>query len=631
MRDLLDRVPLRRRQAHRSAVLATAAVLVASLVGFGVPGETTAFGAGTTADTPVDTTPANFRLASLNLLGAGHTAPGGNRPGWASGYTRMGWAFDLINKERLDVVGFQEMQGPQFRRFRELEGQDFGIYPGNALTTAAMANSIAWRKREWRLLQARTILIPYFDGHEIRMPYVLLRNVDTGRRAWFFNTHNPADAHGPAQRWRDKGFRIEANLVNRLRTNDPTVPVFSTGDKNDREQYFCPVVRLTELEAANGGSSEAGEGCTPPSAMRVDWVTGTEDVTFTAYEASTETIEKKITDHALIMGTVNMPSPAVARSPITRVVVLSVEGLAPRAITRYGAAGSPAIHGMMARGASTLNARTEYERTTLLPNAVGMLTGRRVDPAKQGHGVGWTGWDPSTDTTVHDAAGHYVSSVFDLVHNLGRRTAYLASNSELALVNRSWDGVNGGLDPYGEDNGRDKISRYVPTAGDGGLVTELQALLQDRPPALTVAQFRALDDAGHRYGWMHAGYRAELLATDRRIGRVLRTINASPTLAGHTLVILTSEHGGSGTDHVDKTRPGNYKVPFLVTGPGVPARGNLYAMNPAYTNPGQARAGYGGAPPIRNGFVANLATTVLGMPALPGSQFDARQDFTVFQ
>ena len=36
-----------------------------------------------------------------NLLGAGHTAPGGNRPGWESGWTRMGYAVRLINEERL--------------------------------------------------------------------------------------------------------------------------------------------------------------------------------------------------------------------------------------------------------------------------------------------------------------------------------------------------------------------------------------------------------------------------------------------------------------------------------------------------------------------------------------------------
>jgi hypothetical protein len=629
MRDLLDRVStIRRGQARRLGAWTAASALVASLVGLGVPADATGISSQSMADTPVDTQPATFRLASFNLLGAGHTAPGGNRPGWSSGWTRMGWAVEVINQENLDVIGFQEMQDPQYRRFRQDTGQGFGVYPGNQLSDAAMHNSIAWRKSEWRAVEKRSIPIPYFKGNKIRMPYVLLKNRDNGRQAWFFNTHNPANAHGPAQRWRDKGFRIEIDLVNRLRTQYPAVPVFSTGDKNDKSEYFCPVVRGTELQAANGGWSEAGEGCTPPSPMRVDWVTGTEDVSFTDYEASTETIEKRITDHALIMGTVNLPSPTVVQSPIRRVVVISVAGLAPRALVRWGEAGSPRIHRMMARGASTLNARTEFERTGLLANAAGMLTGRRVKPDAGGHGVGW---NSVPDDTVHAAAGHYVSSAFDLVHNFGRRTAYLASVNDLDLVDESWDQVDGGLDPYGIDDGRDKISKYVLADGDGFVVSQLRDLLTTRPPALTVAHLSGLSRAGHEYGWMRPGYRDALLTADRRVGRIMRTIKSSPALAEHTLVVLTSEHGGAGRDHTDKTRLANYRVPFLVQGPGVPAGADLYAMNPGYQDPAGDRVSYQGPQPIRNGFVANLVTTVLGLPAIPGSEFNSRQDFTVFQ
>ena len=60
-----------------------------------------------------------------------------------------------------------------------------------------MANTIAWQRSTWQLVEARTIQIPYFHGNLIRMPYVLLRNRLTGREAWFYNSHNPADAHGP--------------------------------------------------------------------------------------------------------------------------------------------------------------------------------------------------------------------------------------------------------------------------------------------------------------------------------------------------------------------------------------------------------------------------------------------------
>ena len=129
----------------------------------------------------------------------------------------MKWAVRIIRNNNLQVVGFQEMQTPQLTRFRELTAGEYGIYPGNKLTTAAMANSITWQKSQWRLVQAETVQIPYFHGNLIRMPYVLLQNRVTGREAWFFNSHNPANAHGDAQRWRNKAVAIESALFNRAR------------------------------------------------------------------------------------------------------------------------------------------------------------------------------------------------------------------------------------------------------------------------------------------------------------------------------------------------------------------------------------------------------------------------------
>ncbi|MEZ5096666.1 MAG: hypothetical protein R2731_11455 [Nocardioides sp.] len=100
------------------------------------------------------------RVASFNLLGAGHTKPGGDRPGWASGRKRMTWAVRLIAEHNLQVVGFQEMQTEQYDRWRELQPKsEWGIYPGKKLTSAAMANSIAWRKDVWRKVEVRSVPI----------------------------------------------------------------------------------------------------------------------------------------------------------------------------------------------------------------------------------------------------------------------------------------------------------------------------------------------------------------------------------------------------------------------------------------------------------------------------------------
>jgi hypothetical protein len=567
-----------------------------------------------------------FRLSSFNLLGAGHTAPGGDRPGWASGSTRMEWTVQILEQNSIDVVGFQEMQPPQFSKFDELAGQRFGIFPGDQMTTAAMANSIAWRQDQFTLLRTETIQIPYFDGNLIRMPYVLLQDKETGQQGWFFNTHNPADAHGPAQKWRDRAVKKEIDLVNDLREQYPDVPVFVTGDMNDREKFFCPITSSTELLAANGGSTADGV-CTMPVPSRVDWVLGTSDTSFTGYNALKDELVAKTTDHYVILADANIPAPAVQETPVTRVLALSVDGLRPSAVRRAGEAGAPALHRMMREGASTLNARTEVERTTTLPNTIGMLTGRRVKVTVGGHGVKG---DRDNGGTVQSTAGRYVSSVFDLVHNFGRSTALFSSSPRTAMIDRSWDEINGGTDPYGLDDGRDKIDDYVSTADDHELVDRLVAMLGSTPRTFTMAQLSLLDDAGRTYGYSSPQYKAALTEVDGMVGRILAAVDSSPKLAGHTLVVLTAGAGGRDHSNADRTLRSNFRVPFLVRGPGVVSGADLYDLNPDYQDPGKIQPTYSGPQPIRNGMLANLATAALRLPRIPGSGMNASQDLNVF-
>ena len=63
--------------------------------------------------------------------------------------------------------------------------------------------------------------------------------------------------------------------------------------------------------------------------------------------------------------------------------------------------------------------------------------------------------------TVHQAAGHHISSMFTVVHDRGGSTALYASKSKFALFDRSWNARSGGRDRVGTNNGRDKIDRYI--------------------------------------------------------------------------------------------------------------------------------------------------------------------------
>lgn len=295
--------------------------------------------------------------------------------------------------------------------------------------------------------------------------------------------------------------------------------------------------------------------------------------------------------------------------PIDTVVTISIDGLNPNAITRLGRRGTPALHKLMRTGATTLNARTELELTDTLPNHTGMVTGRRIEAATGGHGVTWND-DRLTPPTVQAAAGEDVSSVFDVVHDAGGSTAYFASKTKFSLWERSWP---------------DAIDTDVIVEDNKALAASFIGDLTNQARSFRFLHLSAPDVTGHARGFMSPAYLRTVTATDRLVGKVLRTISSSPALAGHTAVILTADHGGRGTSHRAPNRLANYRVPFMVWGPEVARGANLYAINPTYTNPKRARTTYADAP-IRNGAVANLALDLLELPAVPDSEHDAAQD-----
>lgn len=254
---------------------------------------------------PQQTLPTLFTMSSFNILGFGHTAPGGNRPGWADGHTRMRWQIELLAERDVDLVGFQEFQPEQYRTFKEETGTAWGVYPGLELSRAATHNSIAWRKDTWRLLEKGTLAIPYFDGVRIRMPVIRLENRTTFQQAWFGNFHNPANARGNAERWRDIATSMEVAMANEKRAATG-LPVFITGDMNEKDEYFCRMTGGAPMVAANGGSNGAG-GCRPPSPLQVDWIFGPVEAQFSGYVADRSAAVRRTTDHPMIVSSVLLP------------------------------------------------------------------------------------------------------------------------------------------------------------------------------------------------------------------------------------------------------------------------------------------------------------------------------------
>jgi hypothetical protein len=242
-----------------------------------------------------------FTMATFNLLGSSHTAKGGHSPGMASGVQRMPGALQILAQHQVSVAGLQEFQPDQRQAFQRL-ATGWAMYPGLSMGRKAGENSVAWRTDTWDLVKPGLVNIPYFHGRVRPMPYVLLRNKQTGAQAYFSTFHNPADVHGPAQRWRTEATTREIALFNQLEASG--IPQLVTGDMNERSEYFCRVTSGTKLHAAAGGSNVGA--CRPPKPIGIDWIFGSPSVVFSDYTVDRSALVRRTTDHPVVVSHVTL-------------------------------------------------------------------------------------------------------------------------------------------------------------------------------------------------------------------------------------------------------------------------------------------------------------------------------------
>ena len=202
---------------------------------------------------------------------------------------------------------------------------------------------------------------------------------------------------------------------------------------------------------------------------------GTKDVFFNGYTRYWNDFVAQTSDHPLYYA--NAVVPASRPAGVDHVVVVAVPGLTSTVVRKMGSELSE-LDRMVQGGASTRNARTATESTSPDASLVSLLTGRRVFPKAGGHGVGSKSTLPKT---VHESAGQYVSSVFDLAHNLSRRTSFVSSRPQSKLVRESWNKRSGGKDPYGIDDGTAKFDQVKTLRDDAAAVSWWSGKMAKQP------------------------------------------------------------------------------------------------------------------------------------------------------
>ncbi len=223
------------------------------------------------------------------------------------------------------------------------------------------------------------------------------------------------------------------------------------------------------------------------------------------------------------------------------VIVISVDGLRPDAIERFGAT---TLTRLIEEGSSSLTASTILPSNTL-PSHTSMLTGTEPET----HGVYW-------NREEMEEHGHVATpTIFAAAREAGLHTAAFFSKAKLEHL-----AVPSTLDhahvPRGL--GRDLAVKTVDA---------VQAYLMRERPNLMFVHLADADFAGHIFGWMSRPYGWAVQSVDYEIGELLRSADRAFGRDGYT-VIITADHGGHGRDH-GSSDPRDVLIPWILWGKGV--------------------------------------------------------------
>ena len=224
--------------------------------------------------------------------------------------------------------------------------------------------------------------------------------------------------------------------------------------------------------------------------------------------------------------------------PARRVLILSIDGLRPDAISL-----APMINlqVLMTGSAYTLNAQTVRPSATL-PSHASMLTG--LCPSK--HGVDWNDYKPELGFALG-------TDVFDLAHAAGMQTVMYVGKEKLRQV----------TEPASTD-------QFV-FINDRDLVITKQ-LIENFPSdfRLLFVHFPTPDWMGHEYGWLSPEQLSVIFRADEALGKILAALSERG-LREETLIIITADHGGHETTH-GSSLPEDMTIPWIANGAGVKPR-----------------------------------------------------------
>ena len=244
--------------------------------------------------------------------------------------------------------------------------------------------------------------------------------------------------------------------------------------------------------------------------------------------------------------------PAVAQvtesspSGIKYVVVIGIDGLSPDGLQN---AETPTIDGMIAEGASTMNARSVLP-TSSSTNWMSMISGSGPEQ----HGVTSNGWERDDHELPPVVEGD--EGIFPTIFSTVKKGI---PQSKIAAI-YDWPGFGRLIEKSFIDFDDDAGDEFQTTKSAVDHIIAAK-------PNLTFIHLDHVDHAGHAHGHKTPHYYHSVEIADSLVNQILAAVRLAK-MEDSTLIILSSDHGGIGYGHGGESLD-EIEIPFILLGPSI--------------------------------------------------------------
>ncbi len=227
-----------------------------------------------------------LRLTTFNILSSSMARGGTDRASRAARW---------VQDQGADAAAFQEVAKDQLQQMQTVMPR-YSFFPRRSLGTRGSAIQIAWNTKTVKRVETGHIMRPFL-GWSRPIPYVRLRDRDTGRGFWVVAIHNSPGGHDQE---RNVSTAAEIKLVKKM-LGGKDRPVFVIGDVNERAEFCHKVAAATPLISMNGGTTK--QPCPVPKFGGPDWMLGS-GAEFSGFKK----VYNAISDHPALTARAWVPS-----------------------------------------------------------------------------------------------------------------------------------------------------------------------------------------------------------------------------------------------------------------------------------------------------------------------------------